>query len=214
MRLLVPLVALLAGCPPQDQFTYDGYTMRNFFPFDGVRTWEFTSTDTTLRHHLVASMGAETEMTADGVLTHEIRYDLVCVDPGDETCAGSWVRSLVWSATASDGVMIHALHTDSVDLAFEPPIALADGSMLAGETVTSGPGDAWTATFVGVEACPVLWTTEWDTCARLRLEGSGEGADELVGEYWAVTSFNVVAMELGSDSGQWQLSYATYEPAR
>ena len=49
MRNAIPAalaVILLTGCPPKENpYGYGGTLMYEFFPFDGIRTWEFISTN-------------------------------------------------------------------------------------------------------------------------------------------------------------------------
>lgn len=207
----VAAVALwFSACQNGDQFVPRGYVMESFFPFDGVRTWEFTSTDSTATQRLEASMTGEEVVLDDGTRTTEVRYDLVCIDPEDTSCEDAWVRSLVWSTTRHSGVVIHELHAPDGDVVFDPPVQFTGGEMTVGDVVTTEGG--FSSEFVAIEPCPVLWTDEWDQCAKIHLDApEGLAATHLSGDWWAVPSFNVVALDLASESAQWQLSFATYE---
>lgn len=216
MRVLVlPAVLLpallLAGC--DSSVGYVGYRMDEYFPFDGERTWEFTSTDTTLPYKLVATLDPEPE-TEGGVEIFSIQYDRVCVS-ADETCTDARVRTVRWSSDAIGGTRIWGYENDAGAVSFDPPVQLTLPQMVPSETATTQlDGVTWTSTFVGVEACPVTWTSEWeDRCLHLHLDdGDGDATQGswLAGDYWAIVQYNVVGMALTEDTGTWQLSYATY----
>jgi hypothetical protein len=68
----------------------------------------------------------------------------------------------------------------------------------------------YTSTFdVIVSECPIQWVDTWTGCPKITLSDGGAEAP-LAGEYYAIGGYNVVAMELTGDTGQWQLLYATY----
>ena len=210
MRIALGLLVLMSACEPAP-VRVSGWQMENFFPFDGARTWEFTSDDAESRHLLIATLDPEATNLEDGSSLHEISYDLQCADVNDDGCEESWVRSVTWSTSRTDGIKLTELHGPDVDLVFDEPIIIAEDEMVVGESVTSG---GFVSTFEGLEPCPVLWTDEWDTCAHLIVTGTGPGAESIVGEYWAVLNFNVVSLKLDSDVAQWRLSDATFEAVR
>lgn len=214
MRAAFALLILSAACNgADDQYQISGYTMTSFFPFDGDRTWEFTSTDEARAHYLIASLDPEFQTLEDGTTVHEISYDLQCIDPNDEACEDAWVRSLVWSVNRIEGIAIREVHAPDGDVVFDEPVYIAADEMTVGDSVTSG---GFTSTFESIDPCPVLLSDDWDTCAHLVLSGGTELAGtHLNGEYWAVSNFNVVSMMIDSDGGeQWQLSGQTYVPTR
>ena len=213
MRVALGVLVLLSSCEPvDDSFQISGYNMDTFFPFDGARTWEFTTTEAESRQMLIATLDPESTTLDDGSRVHEVSYDLVCIDVNDETCEDEWVRSLVWSTSRANGVAIRELHAPAGDVVFDEPVYLAAGEMTVGDTIESGD---FTATFFNIEPCPVLWTDQWDTCVHLILEGgSGLAGEHLAGEYWAVSNFNMVSFQLANSNFQWQLSDATFEPTR
>lgn len=210
MHRIIPVIALaLAACEPAE-VNINGWDMTEFFPFDGVRSWEFTSTDTTITQRLLATYDGEPITLDDGTRGYEVEYTLACVDPNDTECVETWVRTLTWSTTQTGGVRIHRVQSPDGDTTFEPAVVLAEAEMRVSATVDSG---AFSSEFVGIEPCPVVWTDEWDQCIHLSLSGSGDGSEHVVGDYWAVGNYNTVAIGLSADSGDWQLSYATFEAA-
>ncbi len=214
MRSLVPVLGSLAlSACGGSSVTYSGYSMSNYFPFDGSsRTWEFVSTDTTIPHKLVATLATPGTPSADGAMVFEVDYETQCVQADAEGCVDAWVRTLAWSSDGTRGTLLHSLETADGLTAFDPPIALTDDTMLVGDSVqTTTGGTTWTATFEGLDACPVVWTSEWgNQCIHLTLDDGGLGS-ELAGDYWAITQYNLVGFQLADDSGVWQLSNATFE---
>ncbi len=210
MRIALGLLVLMSACEPQP-VRVSGWQMENFFPFDGARTWEFTSDDVESRHLLIATLDPEAVNLEDGSSLHEISYDLECADVNDTECEDAWVRSLTWSTSRTDGVKITELHGPDIDLVFDEPVLIAGDEMTVGDSVTSA---GFTSTFESIEPCPVLWTDDWDTCAHMVVTGSGPGSEDIVGDYWAVSNFNVVGLKLESDAAQWRLSDATFAQAR
>jgi len=214
MRVLgsFALVVTLAAC--DSPITYSGYQMEQYFPFDGLRTWEYVSTDTSLPYKLVATLDPSftTEQGGD-IQVYRVSYEYVCVS--EDPCTPAWVRDVLWSSDGTYGTRIWGFDTAGGTVSFDPSVQVTDGEMVAGASVvTDTGGDTWTSTFVGVETCPVIWTQEWgDRCVHLHLDdgdGDDDGGSWVAGHYWVITNYNVVGMELTDDTGQWQLSYATY----
>ncbi|MFT6159161.1 MAG: hypothetical protein ACJARS_002177, partial [bacterium] len=158
-----------------------------------------------------ATLDPEGTNLENGSSLHEVSYDLECADVNDAECEDAWLRSLTWSTSRTDGVQITELHGPEIDLVFDEPVIIAADEMTVGDTVTSG---GFTSTFQSIEPCPVLWTDDWDTCAHMIVTGTGPGAADIVGDYWAVSNFNVVGLKLESDVAQWRLSDATFAQAR
>ena len=210
----VPFLLVLAAC--DSPVTYSGYQMDRYFPFDGQgRTWEFESTDAAVDHRIVATLDTAFATHEDGYTRiFSVTYDKDC-KADDGSCTDAWIRDVRWSSDAVEGVRIWGYETAAGTVSYDPPIVLADPEMLADEFVTTETGGVtWTATFLGNEVCPVIWTSEWaDSCIHISLDdGDGNPAtgEYLAGDYWAITQYNVVGMRLTSDTGTWQLDYATY----
>jgi hypothetical protein len=232
MRNLLPAalaVVLLAGCPPkQNPFGYGGTLMYEFFPFDGLRTWEFISTNEELAYSLVAIMqeaDPEAKEPKDGISRYTVDYTKHCRG-ADATCfEGEVIRTITWSSDIQEGVRIHDYEDPSSGLIeFEPPILIAPEKMERDEeAVTDTGGFTWTSTLLGTESCPVKMNVDWTDCVHFSLD-DGDGDDStnpgLVGEYWAIVGYNVVTVQLNSDMvivddeevGQWQLSSHNCEP--
>lgn len=79
---------------------------------------------------------------------------------------------------------------------------------------TSTGGETFTTTFVALEACPVIMTQDWESCAHIRIDDDADPATPtthpLAGDLWAVAGFNVIGFQLSGDAAQWQLSDTTY----
>lgn len=209
MRALPLIALLLAGC--DSEVTYSGFDMTRYFPFDGERTWEFVSTDTSIPYKLVSTMDSNHSTGPDGEFVYAVSTSAVCVDT--ESCTDAWVRSIAWSSDRTFGTRVHSLETPSGTTTFDPPLQMTDPDALTGDSVSTDVGGTeWTVTFEGLDTCPVIWTDQWgDQCIHLVLDDGGAGS-ELAGDYWAITQYNVVAFALAGDTGTWELSYLTFEP--
>jgi len=208
--LLTPiLLVALAGC--DNPVTYSGYLMAPYFPFDGERTWEFASTDTSLDYKIVGTLDSNFETMNDGVSdVYTVKYDKKCNN--DATgCSDDWVRSMRWSTDGQYGTLIWSVENAAGSTPFDPPLQITQPEMLSGDSVsTTTDGATWTSTFQGLDTCPVTWTSDWgDQCAHFVVDDGGAGHG-IVGDWWTITQYNVVAWKLADDTGTWQLDYATY----
>ena len=208
---LVILALGVAGC--DSTVTVSGFQMEQYFPFDGNRTWEFVSSDTSLDYRLVATLDPAFTAAEEGVTRiYGVSYHKTW--EGEDASEPEWVRDVLWSSDGTFGTRIWGIDTPAGTTSYDPPIQLTDNEQLAGttETTTTG-GVTFTSTFLGNEQCPVLWTEDWgNDCIRLSLDDGGTGT-EIAGDYWAITQFNVVGMQVGADTGVWQLSWTevTYD---
>ena len=185
--------------------------MDDFFPFDGARTWEYVSTDVSVPYKLIATLDSAFE-EVDGKKVYTVDYTYDCLDPKGKDCPDAgFVRAVRWSSSASGGVLLHSFEDISGRTNYDPPIALTSSRMIVGDVVsTETDGVSYTSTFdVIVSECPIQWVDTWSDCPKLTLDDGGAGAP-LAGVYYAIGGYNVVAMELTGDTGQWQLLYATY----
>lgn len=209
--LVLIVVSGVAGCGGGG-YQYAGYSMDDFFPFDGARTWEYANTDVTVPYKMIATLDSGYE-DADGTKIFTVDYSYECLNPKGKDCPNAgFVRAVRWSANASSGVSMHSFEDISGRTEYDPPIALTSGRMVVGDTVETQTGGVdYTSTFeVIVSECPIQWVDTWSDCPKITLDDGGAGAP-LAGEYYAIGGYNVVAMELTGDTGQWQLLYATYE---
>lgn len=205
----------LIGCPGPAP-GYPGVATYELFPFDCERTWEFTSTDTTVPYKLVAVSDTPPEAVAD-TNVYTVRYSADCFGASCAYADGEVLRKIQWSSTISDGVHIHgfALGEGAIQK-FDPPIQLATEYMKKvvdpenpgpnefAETVTGGA--TWTSVLTAIEHCPVAMSVDWDECYRFELSTDGGDGVPVAGTYWAIGGQGVVAMEVAGDSGQWQAS--------
>jgi hypothetical protein len=198
----------LAGCEPADNYSFNGYRMQTFFPFDGSRSWEYVNVDDdTVPYKLIATLIGSEDL--DGVRIYEVEFQRECV--GAAECEPGHDHS-IWMSSDGDGVRVHRWgDAGATPVDFDPPLALADGSMVVDDSVsTTTIGSTWTTTFAAMEACPVQWTDEWDECAKFTVDAGGTD-HPLVGTWWAVTGYNIVAWRTPDSGDQWQLLYATFE---
>lgn len=183
-----------------------GTPVWDLFPFDGERTWEYTSTDLELPYKLVAESILEPEKKGT-MNVYTVNYWTECVGNSDTCVDGDIIRSVKWSSDVIDGVFLHAYDVGDGFVVFDPPVQLALKEMLRDDSVdTQTDGTLWTSTFNGITDCPEALTTDWPECGELELTvDSGDGIP-LAGKYWATKGNGLAGMELAGENGQWQLS--------
>lgn len=216
MRLssIVFLVLMSGGCEQPDQWTYSGWSMPDFFSFDGDRVWEYISTDATLPYILVGTLDTEYELLEDQVTrVFTINYTTDCVG-ADVACEeGELLYSVRWSSNSTWGTYIHGYSMAGGEpVVLDPALQITPPTMIKGESVTTDiEGTLWTSTLGEIEPCPVQWNVEWNECMRFDLEVGEQGDDAegsyfpIAGTYWVITGYNLVAFELDGDSGRWEL---------
>lgn len=199
---------LLAACTSgKDRYTYSGWDMPAYFPFDGERTWEMVNAQTSVSYKLIGVLQPEEQVDSD--FLHAIRWTKECVG-ADETCVdGELVRAVTWSVSAALGARIHSYDEGSGTVVLDPPLVIAESEMKRGDIAeTQTAGATWASENLGVEACPVRWNVDWQDCLHLQVTGSASGP--LAGDYWVITSYNAVAFEVTGDPGRWELSNHEY----
>jgi len=208
----VTWLLFLVGCGGSGEGSYPGAEIWQYFPFDGLRTWQFIHTDTAVTYKLEASMRRDSD-SIDHVNLYTVDYAKRCVAADDSCVDGEILWSTEWSSDSTRGVQIHRSNVgddESTWGLYVPPIQVAEGTMKVDDAVsTTTAGSTWDATLFNFEACPVYLQAEWEECAHIIV--SDEGGDTLSGypiaaEYWALPGRNVVAIDLGTDEGMWQLS--------
>ncbi len=218
-RTLVAGLCLLAigACDKENPYTFSGTDMYELFPFDGdVRTWEYINVDESLSYRLVAKTRIEDPVEGGSYRIYNVDYTTDCVQT-DPTCVeDELIRTVGISSDVVNGVLIHTVESNGSVINYDPPLALADKEMKPGDTVvTETDGQTFTATFVGVEFCPVRLNVDWRDCAHITLEdGDADPLTnaDIVGDYWAIAGQNIVAIQLSLDTDQWQLSAVACEP--
>lgn len=205
----LPLAFLLCACggaPP----VFDGEEGASFFPFDGSRTWEFINADDAVTYKLVLVQQPDPTSSPVGNV-YSIQHHIECVaaDPG---CVdGEVVRTVRWSSVGTDGAFLHGALVGGVDTVVKPPITVADENVLVEEDpwLTSTSDGDWSSDLVLKEACPVVITSDWESCLRFDVDDAGTSSlhDHVAGSYWANYGYNVVAFDLTDDGlGRWELS--------
>jgi hypothetical protein len=217
MRAAMAALAVvgLAGCNSGgNPYSYEGFTMSSFFPFDGQRDWTFLQDGVV--HELLATLDPEFEVV-DSLRIYKVDYALQC-PAGIDGCepAEHAFSQLRWSSDAGNGTLIHAIQGPAGEQVFDPPIALTADRGKKGDVVTTETGGAtFTARFDDLVPCPIRYTDQWEQCAKIVLDDDDNpetaGSHPLHGDWFAVAGYNVVAMQLIGDAAQWQLNDATYE---
>lgn len=206
MNLTSMLALSLVGCSGSAPLL-GGTPIWELFPFDGERTWEYTSTDTSLPYLIVAQSNLEPERKGD-VNIYTVNYSTDCFGNSDTCVDGEIVRSIKWSSSVLDGVFFHAYDVGNGFVDLSPPVQLGAKEMLKDESVeTTSDNTVWTSTFLGIEACPEALTADWPECGSLEIvaEGNSDGSP-LAGQYWATKGNGVAGFHLADEGGTWQLS--------
>lgn len=195
----------LFGCPGPDGIgDGSGLPVWTMFPFDGERTWEYTSTDETLGYRWIVRSSGEPDLV-DGTAIYTLVTETSCfgADPG---CVdGEVVRRTKWSSTSADGVRIHGYDPGDGFVDLLPPVRLVADEADRGDVVETVSGEAtWTATMGGLEPCPGNPT--WTECGVFELAvDTGDGAP-IAGTYHATVGNGIAAFELAPEAGVWQLT--------
>ena len=209
MHLLLPLVLL--GCQPAAP-GYPGTKMNEYFPFDGEREAEYINDDIeNVPWKLVIEKISPTELvdTAEVVEMEWTNFD-----------TGDVLGSVRWSSDSSNSVQIHG-YSDAAGeyITFDTPIQVTDDSnyMRKGDSVvTETNGFTFTSTLVGVESCPVIWTTDDWECEHILID-DGDGDDMagplFAGDYWLVTRYGPAWMKLTGDDQKWVLGHYDWDAA-
>lgn len=219
IRWTAPFVLLLTGCPTKDQILPGGESLYEHFPFDGVRTWEYISTDLEISYKLKGDMRADDpnpDVSADFNVYH-IDYSTKCVAADPDCVDGALVRSIGVSSDVTNGVLIHSFVQGSVDISYDPPLVIAPRETKVGQEIeTFTDGITWTSTLTGYETCEGIVNMQGDQftsancAAHIVLEDADSNADTnygLAGEYWVSIGLGIIGLSLEGDDGQiWGLS--------
>lgn len=198
------LFTLLVACDG-GLVDYKGTQMSEFFPYDGSRQAEYFNEDVdNVDWKLVVEKVEPVEQIG--------AYEVVTFEWSNYS-TGEIVGAVKWSSSSGDGIHIHGYSVGTGDVTtFDPPIAFTDDDdyMKAGESVTTQTGGmTFTATFVGVEDCPVQWGLEWEDCLHIELD-DGDGDDSagpiFAGDYWLVQRYGPAWMHLTGYSEKWNLA--------
>jgi hypothetical protein len=225
-RIAPALVALVAltGCPPTDNYNFQGLNMVDYFPMDGNRFWQYAKRNHDLPYHLFSELDPAYETTADNKRIYKLDYWNRCIS-GSEGCEDAWVRSVKMSIDRTVGAQLHAWsHEADVWETFNPPIRIALPTMYIGESDTrTVDGDVagmeWTTVMRSIGPCNIQWT-DWDECVELEIgdapfdattgEFTGEFAHPLAGRIQVAAGWNIVALDLLADGARWELLYAEH----
>lgn len=188
-------------------FTYGGVEFGEYFPFDGERAWTFVNTDPAVTYKLQAVLDLEATEPFETDSIYTVRYSVLCVTD-DPTCVdGEELFSIRWRSTQSSGVFVHGTAVGGVEQEFKPPLQLFPREGKVGDVFEGkGGGVTYATEFVATEVCPVKLNVDWDACIRFQITAEGADGYPLTGDWWAINQYNVVALQLEGESGQWQLS--------
>lgn len=216
MRVLALLPVLAVACNGGTTTNYSGYTMSDYFPLDGERSWEYSQEDEEILWQLSVEKVTPTETVGnDEVVTLEYSQK----DPVE------LLYSIKWSSSASTGIEIfgYSVEATGESVSYDTPIGVADFQMRSGETVdTEVDGVAWQGTFVGIEDCPNLWVDSWE-CVKMTIlddeDGNGDyeddddddaGAPPFEGSWWLAPRYGASRFLPNGYDSDWVLSRADW----
>lgn len=208
--------ALVGGCESQFQdgnASASGAPIYQAFDFDTLRTWAFISDDDALDYRLRARQLPDPE-DVDGEDVHTIEFQYDCInDRGDGTDTSCAARELegtqafAWAMSSSlgEGVLVHRFS----DTVFDPPVQLAEGRMLKGESVTSSSGGVdYTATYVDVLPCPAerFWPDPDNRAECYQIDLTASGPSPIAGTYYVAARFTYPAFRIEAEGGRgWEM---------
>jgi hypothetical protein len=187
------------------------------FRSDAIGHWEYINLDESVSYKLYADQNEGVESSPTGQI-FAVNWTKECVAE-DPYCIDGVGKTVKWEVDLGKGVFITGKQ-DAADengniapeVDYAPPIQLASGDMEPGDTIsTVTNGFTFTSTYQGYDTCPVRWSTaNWgDECVKLSLSDgdvdpvTNEG---LVGDYWAILGFNLVAFQGDTDDDIWELN--------
>jgi hypothetical protein len=202
-------LAALMGCP-QTGPIFSGEDSSIYFPFDGSRTWEFINADPSVTYKLVVTQLPD-PASSDFGNVYSLEQRVACVAADPDCLDQELVRTTLWSSSGTKGVFLHGVIVGGTETTVKPPITVADEEMLVDEEPweTATSDGSWTSDLVLKEPCPVVLSTDWDSCAVFEVDDAGTSSihDNAAGTYWANVGYNVVAFDLTDDGlDRWELS--------
>jgi hypothetical protein len=206
----VALVALVTGCSPKVVDSWGATDMARFFDYevDGAESWVYVNRDPAIGATYTARL--DEQAPEDDVVS--VDWAIIC--PTSAACVTHSLYTVQWRVDSARGVFLAGLLPagaerldDSLD------VQLASQRMDPGDSVVTATGGfTFESTFVGFVGCPVVWSRseDWgDDCIRLDLtDGDADPATNrgLVGSYYAIVGYDLVAWQGEEDADVWELS--------
>jgi hypothetical protein len=188
--------------------------MTKFFRYtaDGAESWEYINRDPSISYVYNAVLNEAVEETEDGQV-FAINWDLECRS-NDGSCVDRPLHTVNWRIDQSRGVFLAGLVPEGgAPLDYSPDVQLTLQNMDPGDSVaTTTGGFTFESTFVGFVDCPVRWngTEDWgDDCVQIDLtDGDADPSTNrgLVGSYYAIVGFDLIAWQGEEDGDIWELS--------
>ncbi len=207
LTLLAMPVLLMACQPNSDRYNYQGFSMDDYFPLDGERSWTYSQ----LQEDIVWKMNVEkvSQTILDG------STEIVTLEHyNDET--GDLLYSVDWSSDSSTGIQIWGFSDEQTgeSARYDPPVQVADKTMLTNEsTETETDGRTFVSTFLGLQECSNDWRSDWE-CAAIEID-DGDGDDNagppFAGTWWMATSWGTSRFIPTGYTDAWVLASATFD---
>jgi hypothetical protein len=208
----------LTGCG-SSAYTYSGYWSADHFPLSGNITWEYQNE------------GEDYLMKVQTVSTETIGDDNVVTLNYVNQDTSSLIYAIKWSADAGESIRLHGYKVESemgdqgqddsggadagIDTVagewvnFDPPLNLTEAQGVPGDVIKStGNGVQFTSTFDAYEACPNLWTQDWE-CLKLVIESDEVSPAPFVGTWHLATEYGTSLFQPANASYPWRLT--TYD---
>ena len=178
------------------------------YPFDGVRTWVYRSTDPILDYELVATSDGEPE-GLDNAEIYPISFHRRCAQDAADCTDGELVQAISWSSGPRDGVAVHTIDAGAGPVAVEPPVVLAEyyggcDGIIA--TTTEAHGEWVVARPEPIVPCPnTLGGVRRQDCIVLDVETTAEDGRPLAGTWWSAYAIGVVAFQRAGEAAVWEM---------
>ncbi|MEO0600705.1 MAG: hypothetical protein AAF211_04665 [Myxococcota bacterium] len=200
------LAPLLLGCEDPNEFTFEGITTWNMFPFEQGRVWEYISTDRSLSYKLVAELEGKPDVE-NSVNVYTVSYNERCVN-NDPDCEDFERFRIRWSSTPGQGVRVHTVIDPQGIITFEPPLKVADSQMQLDESIdTVSGGRTWTSSFAGLVGCDTNFPAGWDSCGSFTITNDTvDVPSPVLGTWLASVGNGVATIDFADEEGVWRLS--------
>ncbi|RME21333.1 MAG: hypothetical protein D6798_18405 [Deltaproteobacteria bacterium] len=201
-RTTPPLLALaLVACNGGGSTTYTGHNTYEYMPLDGERNWTYTADTDAGTPNVDYNLFVEKVDTEVAGTTEKVTLEY----RNDNT--GDLLYSIVWSADAADGILVHGFDVQGGDsVTFDTPISFAKYKMIVGDEVeSSSNGITVVSTLSGLEDCPNYWTTQVWECLHFSVDDGGAGTP-FAGEWWLAGSWGASRFRTTDVDQDWVLA--------
>ena len=141
----------------------------------------------------------------EGIDYFEVTFVKECRGVSPTCVEGDLIRRMYWTVRGNQGIKLEGMDAPGATFTFDPPIQFVDRYMKKDSVTESSTGGAtYKTTLIEFGECPVPLET-FDGCAKLEVTSDDGGVEQVLGTYWAINGFNIVAIDWPDQNGLWQL---------